>query len=489
MSKSEELSRLALEHFQSSNYVAALEHARAVLRETDDHAMMWQICGLAAMQLGQYQAGLEALEQALRLTGDDAQLLNNIGIAKRRVGDLPGAIDAYELSLKLSPDLAATHNNLADALVAQNRWEDALISFRKALTIHPQDISTRFNYANLLRDMGESAQACSQYENLIELCPNDSELKWNASLAYLARGDWGKGFEYYESRFELDHMAKPLLPSGLARWDGQPLDGKKIVVISEQGFGDLFQMLACASRLRNQGAEVSVQCHRRLHKLLLASDLISHVYDEDGKSIEADYYEWLMSCPGKLHLQAGDVPTSTHWLRPPHAGDDAWKEPLLDTQRLKVGLNFQGSPDFPHDAFRSLDVRHFMPLFERDDLKMVSIQKGFGEDQLDKLPKGSLIAVGHLLDTGDDAFVDTARCIHALDLLITSDTAVAHLAGAMGCRVWLVLSTVVDWRWGLSGSNSSWYPSMRLFRQRSRGEWGPVIEDLMQALDHELVGK
>jgi ADP-heptose:LPS heptosyltransferase len=177
-----------------------------------------------------------------------------------------------------------------------------------------------------------------------------------------------------------------------------------------------------------------VQCHPRLHKLLLASDLVTQVYDESGENVQADYYEWLMSCPGKLHLQAGDVPTTKPWLEPPPDGDDSWKEALGDDQGFKVGLNFQGNPDFPHDQFRSLDVRNFTPLFEREDVRMVSIQKGFGEDQLDKLPKNALTAVGHLLDTGDDAFVDTARCIHGLDLLITSDTAVAHLAGAMGCR-------------------------------------------------------
>ncbi len=486
MSSNEDFGRLALEHFQKGDYVAALENARTVLGQSAKNAIMWQICGLASMQLGQFEAALAALEQALELSGDDAELLNNIGIAKRRLGDFDGAIDAYSKSIELDPRLAASHNNLADALMTQNRWEDAVASFRTALLIMPQDVSTRFNYANLLRDMGEHKEACSQYENLIEHCPDDHEIKWNAALAHLGKGDWPKGFEYYESRFGLEHMAKPPVPKDVPRWAGESLAGKKILVISEQGFGDLFQMLACANRLKERGAEILVQCHSRLHRLLLASGVVSEVCDESPEHPPCDCYEWLMSLPGKLHLQADDVPSSSHWMCPPADGDDAWKEALQSRSGFKVGLNFQGSPEFPHDQFRSLDVRYFQPLFQREDVTMVSIQKGFGEDQLDKLPKGSLVAVGHLLDTGEDAFVDTARCIHALDLLITSDTAVAHLAGAMGCRVWLVLSTVVDWRWGTKGGLTSWYPSMRLFRQRKRGDWEPVIEDLMQALDQEL---
>jgi hypothetical protein len=269
----------------------------------------------------------------------------------------------------------------------------------------------------------------------------------------------------------------------MARWNGEPLDAKRILIISEQGFGDLFQMLACASRFKQRGASVVVQCHTRLHKLILASDVVDAVVDESANNVRADFYEWLMSCPGKLHLEADDVPATKSWLSLPEIPDGKWKELLPQDERLKVGIHFQGSPDFPHDQFRSLALSHFKPLWERDDVALVSIQKGYGVEQLEGLSDSEVIALGDTLDTGEHAFVDTARCIHELDVLITSDTAVAHLAGAMGCRVWVVLSTVVDWRWGIKGEACSWYPSMRLFRQRVRGNWSSVISDLAGALD------
>jgi tetratricopeptide (TPR) repeat protein len=415
-------------------------------------------------------------------------VLNNLGIAKRRHGDIDGAVKAYTGSIRLRSDLAPTHNNLADARVAQGQWTEAIASFRTALMINPADASTKFNLANLLRDMGEHEQSCSHYETLIRLFPDDAEVKWNAALSYLASGHWRTGFRYYESRFELKHMQKPPLPEGVPRWNGESLQDKKILIVSEQGFGDLFQMLACTARFKNQGAQVVIQCHPRLHRLVLASEYVDEVSDDSQTNVEVHFYEWLMSCPDKLHLEAGDVPANRSWLSLPGGDtcDAPWQALMPKGGKLKVGLNFQGSPDFPHDNFRSLALPYFKPVWERDDIRLVSIQKGFGEEQLQELPKDAMTVLGHLLDTGDDAFVDTACCLHELDLLITSDTAVAHLAGAMGCRVWVVLSTVVDWRWGMNGEACSWYPTMRLFRQRERGQWEPVISDIMQALDKLL---
>lgn len=488
MSQSDPSRQLALESFQQGDYQGALVHCSRALEQAADDAMIWQVRGLCALQLGQFEESILALEKTLSLSGDDPEVLNNLGIAKRRHGDIAGAVQAYTQSIRLRDDLAPTHNNLADARVAQGEWAEAIASFRTALMINPQDASTKFNLANLLRDMGEYEQSSSHYENLIERFPDDAEVKWNASLAYLAIGNWRRGFRYYESRFDLKHMQKPPLPQGVPRWNGEPLHEKKILIVSEQGFGDLFQMLACTVRLKQLGAQIVVQCHPRLHDLILASPHVDQVTDDSLTGIEVDYYEWLMSCPDKLHLESGDVPAHENWMKLPARDNQAtpWKDLLPNDGKLKVGLNFQGSPDFPHDNFRSLALSNFKPVWERDDVHVVSIQKGIGEEQLQELPKGAMTAVGHLLDTGDVAFVDTAYCLRELDLLITSDTAVAHLAGALGCEVWVVLSTVVDWRWGVRGEGCSWYPTMRLFRQRERGQWDPVIFDVMQALDRLL---
>lgn len=488
MSQSDKSRQLAMDCFQKGDYQDALEHCVRVLETAGTDAMIWQVRGLCTLQLGQFEESIQALEKTLSLSGDDAEVLNNLGIAKRRLGDIDGAIKAYTESIRLRSDLAPTHNNLADAKVAQGQWTEAIASFRTALMINPEDAFTKFNLANLLRDMGEHEQSCSHYENLVKRFPDDAEVKWNAALAYLASGNWRTGFRYYESRFALKHMQKPPVQQGVPRWNGESLENKRILIVSEQGFGDLFQMLACAARLKILGAEVVVQCHTRLHRLVLASEYVDDVINDSQTNVELDCYEWLMSCPDKLHLEAGDVPAERSWLSLPEgAGRDApWQALMPKDGKLKVGLNFQGSPDFPHDNFRSLALSYFKPVWERDDIRLISIQKGFGEEQLQELPKDSVTVLGHLLDTGDDAFVDTACCLQELDLLITSDTAVAHLAGALGCRVWVVLSTVVDWRWGLKGSSCSWYPTMRLFRQRERGRWETVISDVMQALDKVL---
>jgi tetratricopeptide (TPR) repeat protein len=488
MSQSDQSRQLAMESFQRGDYETALEHCGRTLQSSADDAMTWQIRGLCALQLGHFKVSIEALEKTLSLSGDDPEVLNNLGIAKRRDGDIEGAIAAYTQSIRLRSDLAPVHNNLADARVAQGQWSEAITSFRTALMIQPQDASTKFNLANLLRDMGEHEQSLSHYETLVREFPDDAEVKWNAALAYLASGRWRRGFGYYESRFDLKHMDKPPIPKGVPRWRGEGLSGKKILIISEQGFGDLFQMLACTVRLKQLGAEITVQCHPRLHRLIKAAPHVDRVIGETERGIDVDFYEWLMSCPDQLNLESDDVPANESWLVLPEGSPaESWRDLLPKGDKLKVGLNFQGSADFPHDNFRSLALSHFKPVWERKDINLVSIQKGFGEEQLQELPDDAVTVLGHLLDTGDDAFVETAYCLSELDLLITSDTAVAHLAGALGCEVWVMLSTVVDWRWGTKGGACSWYPSMRLFRQRERGEWKPVIMDVMQALD-KLVG-
>lgn len=473
----------ALRAFHGNEFTRAMNLAKNVLAQIDTDASMWQLHGLCALQLEQFETAVKSLQRALDLLGNHAEVLNNLGIAKRRAGDIRGAIEAYERSLAITPDVSAVHNNLGDAQVAEGCFEKARLSFTAALEIAPGDSSARFNLANLLRDMGELDASLSHYEILREQTPNDSYLRWNAALAYLAQGNWATGFELYEARFHLTHMAKPPIPAGLPRWRGESLADQTILIVTEQGFGDIFQMLACAHRLKIQGAKIMVQSSPRLHRLLMASPVVDGVVAEGDSCVQADCYEWLMSLAGRLQIETTDTPSTAPWLVAPTGETAKWRELLPKNDKLKVGINYQGSVTFPHDAYRSMALKEWSSLWARRDISFVSIQKGAGEEQLEQVPEGAVLNLGKHLDVAEHAFSQTADCLTELDLLITSDTAVAHLAGALGCRVWVLLSTVVDWRWGISGERCSWYPSMRLFRQTVRGDWSSVMKNVGLALD------
>jgi len=270
-------------------------------------------------------------------------------------------------------------------------------------------------------------------------------------------------------------------------WSGEPLAGKTILLHIEQGIGDTIQFIRYASIIKRQGAAVILECPKPLFGLLEGCPGIDQLLGQREDLPAFDVHAPLLSVPGILKTSLETVPATIPYVFPRPTLVEQWQKRLLDLDGLKIGISWQGNPKYRDDRFRSIPLRYFAPLAEIPGVCLISLQKGIGTEQLaavrDLFPVTDFAAE---LDERSGPFMDTAAVMKNLDLVITSDTAAAHLAGALGVPVWVALPSVPDWRWLLDRSDSPWYPTMRLFRQRERGNWQGVFEEIKEALCQRL---
>jgi hypothetical protein len=306
----------------------------------------------------------------------------------------------------------------------------------------------------------------------------------NRSAALLMLGEFAEGFAEYEWRFRSRDY--PPLNLRWPVWNGEPLAGRTIVLVGEQGLGDTIQFVRYASLIGALGARVVVQCSAALHPLLARTPGVD-AWVDSKTPVEADFCVPLLSVPHRLGTTLATIPAEVPYVFAEPERVERWKARLAERPGLKIGIIWQGNPRAPGDAQRSIPLRYFAPLTKLPGVQLVSLQKGFGAEQLAALPERDAIwDFGDELDAEGGAFMDTAALMQSLDLVITSDTAPAHLAGALGANVWVALQTVPDWRWLLERADCPWYPTMRLFRQKTAGDWGEVFERITNEVQRTL---
>jgi tetratricopeptide (TPR) repeat protein len=430
-------------------------------------------------------------------------------------GDLPGAAACYRAALSLDPALGEAHANLGWALAALGRRQDADASYRRALSFAPRHLAILLNYgaflaeakrfemaeALLRRALAVEPDSAAAWSNLAvlyaqmarfdesEACcyeslsrdPHYAKARGNLAYLCLRQGRFTEGWSLYESRaWRVDlspHVDAP-------RWTGEPLAGKAVLIAPEGGHGDAIQFARYAIELKRRGAKrVALLCTPPLVRLLQTLDGVDELLTTDQPLERSGWDHWvsLMSLPALCGTRAGTIPVTRPYLRA-HARDVARWQPQLPTGGVRAGLVWKGNPSFENDDERSLPSLHTLePLAGVAGVRFVSLQKGAGEDEarqgarrLQPLPLGA--SAQH--------FADTAALIDGLDLVVSVDTAVAHLAAAMGKPCWVLLPHhMPDWRWMAERGDSPWYPGcVRLFRQPARGDWATVVAQAKGAL-------
>jgi hypothetical protein len=304
-------------------------------------------------------------------------------------------------------------------------------------------------------------------------------------IALGALGNIADGLREYEWRLRLKGWNPPRF--SIPAWGGEPLSGKRLLVWSEQGLGDNLQFVRFTALAKQRGASVLFHGDPRLVRLFASCAGIAQAHSLHGPRPSADLHASLLSLPALLDISNEAVTTSVPYLHAEAALATTWRAHRRASSgaRPRVALAWQGNPAFCDDERRSLSLALFVPLLRElgSRIEFVSLQKGFGQDQLRWLPNDTPVAdLGAALDNGGDAFVDSAAALESIDLMLTSDTALAHLAGALARPVWTLLARVPDWRWGLGSATTSWYPTMRLFRQQHAGDWRAVIAEVTLAL-------
>ncbi len=330
--------------------------------------------------------------------------------------------------------------------------------------------------------LGDADRAMRCYEAALRIKPDHPYSRFNRGLALLQTGNFKDGWVEYEWRWRTGEVSSPDLPR--PRWDGSSPVGRSILVHTEQGMGDTIQFIRLLPLLKQRGARVVFACQKPLHQLLATIDGVDEWFPIDEPAdINFDCCVPLMSLPSLLGIDSeAAIPNTVPYVSAEPQRVDRWRERIALLPGLKVGLNWQGRPDQRIAPLRLIPLEKFAPLAQLENVTLVSLQKGEGEQQIEPNRDRMPLTVLDGLDA-DAAFVDTAAVMQHLDLIITSDTSVAHLAGAMGRPVWVLLSKASEWRFMLDRSDSPWYPTMRLFRQSSFGEWDPVIDQIVEELE------
>jgi tetratricopeptide (TPR) repeat protein len=332
-----------------------------------------------------------------------------------------------------------------------------------------------------LNDQGKLDEAAACYRRALELRPDYADAHWNQSLLLLLTGDLERGWAKYEWRWKIKQWSPRDFPQTL--WDAQPLEGRTILLHAEQGLGDTIQFARYASLVKERGGAVIVECQRPLLSLLASCAGIDRLVGQGDELPPFDVQVPLLSLPGIFHTSLRDIPATVPYLFAHPSLVERWRQELGGIAGFKIGIAWRGSPIHKNDRARSIPLSCFEPLAGLPDIHLFSLQKGAGTEELqdarDHFPVAEL---GSRLED----FMDTAAVLKNLDLVITCDTAVAHLAGALGVPVWVAIPFAPDWRWLLGRSDSPWYPTMRLFRQKKLGNWEDVFEEIKAELCVQL---
>ena len=463
-------------------YDAALASYDRAIALKPNYADAYYNRGALLEALDRWDDATASYENAIALRPDFPEALNNLGNVSRVVCRYEEALAAYDRAIALAPGYADALTNRGNVLRDLHRYEEALESHERALALKPGLLEAYNNRGSVYRDMSRFDDAIRDYRHTLALSPGHIEARWSLGLTQLLLGEWEQGWENYELRFKKRQNASRRPDHPAPEWLGEPLAGRRILLYGEQGNGDVIQFIRYVSLLETQGAEVTVLTHRRLHRLLSTVSGTATFAAEVARDQPFDFQIALMSIPRVLRTRVDSVDARIPYLAADPRRADIWRA-RLGEHGFKVGLCWQGNPAGSIDNGRSLPLREFAPLAAVDRVRLISLQKNYGVEQLEKRPAGMIVETpGHDFDDGADAFIDTAAMMMNLDLVVTSDTSIAHLAGALGRPVWIVLKHVPDWRWLLERADSPWYPNARLFRQHAVDDWASAVRDVAAAL-------
>jgi len=430
--------------------------------------------GVTLLQMGKIREAACQFRNALGMAPDfpDASLC--LGHCLHSLGKFDEALEIYDQALMFSPGVVAAWNNRGNTLLEMCRHAEAAESYSRALELAPGLCDARVALATCYQALGMVNEAMAACDMVLAADPDHAEAHWNRALLLLLKGDYREGWREYEWRWQKRGFTSPRRNFPQPRWQGESVVGKTILIHAEQGFGDTLQFSRYVSLVAARGARVVFECHPPLAPLMTGLGEGVNVVPMGESLPSFDLHVPLLSLPMLFATTLESIPDSVPYLMPPVDRLPCWRGLVMDELRLKVGLCWAGK-SYP-DPGRSCPTGLLAPLAEIEGVSWYSLQVGW-EGAL-PLPMTDLTA--HVRDFGD-----TAALIAQLDLVITVDTAVAHLAGAMGKPALVLLPYAPDWRWMLDRDDSPWYRSMRLFRQARHGSWEDVIRRTACALEAE----
>ncbi|MBF0311365.1 MAG: tetratricopeptide repeat protein, partial [Magnetococcales bacterium] len=461
-------------------FAEALNHAQQALRLNPDYADAQLVLAAVYRDQKRFKEAQDVLRHVLGRFPRLPEAHLAMGQLLQGMGAHAEALPCYRRAIRLNPDMPASYNHLAIALREEGQLDEAITILQQSVTRHPRVPGTLRNLGNLLKEACRIDEAKAALYQAVSLAPQDAQLRMELAFTLILNGELAAGAREYEWRHQAIDRLERNFPK--PAWDGSDPRGKTILVYCEQGQGANIHYSRYLPLLAAHGARILLETYPSLKSLFATLPGPQHLFVRgQEKPGEYDLQASLLSMPHlfgsevetvpvNLPLFAMDAEKVRHWRQRLHREGD---------RRLKVGIAWQGNANFGGDRHRSIPLRHFRPLLEVAGVRFISLQHGFGREQLVDLPE-ELMPEDWGGEVGD--FVDTAALMESLDLVISSDTAVPHLAGSQGRPTWLVLPFCPDWRFMLGREDSPWYPGMRLFRQSAPGDWPEVMARVGEAL-------
>jgi Tfp pilus assembly protein PilF len=503
---------------------SAEQHCRQQLQVTNDPELIY-LLALIMDSRQEYPTALALFEKAARRLPDRADIAYNFGVVCQASGDLERAAQLWERATGLDPGMKDAHFNLGKAFSELKLLDKSENAYRRALSLFPADAQTLYNLGNLkfqqddfkeaehllrqatrvkpcwsdpwvnlgmaLSHQGRYADAEKCYDEALRHNPENAEAHWNRALLLLMSGNYREGWPEYEWRFKrVKWQSFYPYSHPVPRWNGAPFKGQRLLVHDEQGLGDTLQFLRYLPMVKALGGTVIFETKSKLLPLLKSVAGADAVVSRgpDGKlDGDYDFYAPLLSLPAIFGTILHTVPNQVPYLFANDELVNGWAAKLSSLSGLKIGICWQGNPAYGADRQRSVPLKYFAPLAKMENVQLISLQKIHGLEQLDRLPSDvGILNLGRELDEHTGVFMDTAAVMRNLDIIITSDTAIPHLAGALGVPVWILLPHVPDWRWGLTGDSYPWYPTMRVFRQPKPGDWQGLFKAVCETIAHHI---
>jgi len=504
----------AFAYHQAGLFDQAREIYLRILRYNPDDYNALQLLGVLAVHDGDYSLAVELISRAARVVDSDPSIFNNLGEAYRGLNQLKDAEQCFRRALNLDSNYALAYNNLATVLhhfkrsleaeeacrhalachpfyaeaynnlgiilADLNKYDEAETAYRQALNMNNDYFDGYVNLGILYKNMGRYRESEQVYRKALRLNPHASEALYNLSILELLQGKLRKGFEHYENRVE-KHDILLSAPLECPPWQGQKLDGKSLLLITEQGAGDSIMMMRYLRVLKKSKfpGRIGVYCDVSLQRIFSSFPEVDQLYlkPESPPFNEFDYHCPMMSLPYLFKTTLFTIPQPVPPVCVPDEIKIRWQNQFSNLQGIKVGLAWSGNRELKADARRSIPLSVFMPLRDVPGIHYFSLQKGYGSEQL-------LESDWNIIDVMDDCkdYLETASLIDMLDLVISVDTSVVHLAGVIGKRLWLLNRFESEWRWMLEREDSPWYPTLKIFHQESISDWSHVMQRVADEL-------
>ena len=470
------LNRLGTNIFLLNNIPVAEKILTNLLAHDPEYIPGYLSLGLVYEQSKNLEKAIDCYKAAIKIDPKEIKAYLSLATLYKQEQKYEEAIKVYQQGLINNPSNHFILSNLGNLFYLQHKYEDAIISHQRAVKAEPQSHIVHFNFANTLLNAGKYSEAIEMYRKTIQINPNFYRSRVNLGTTLLSMSNFDEGFKEYNNRIYEDKNFKNILHKKNQIWNGQNIENKKILVVAEDGLGNTLQFSRYLEILSQLNCKIIFKCQEELHHLF--EDML---YIEELIDLNNDYedFEYWVPLQNLVYLLTPDLSSNCPFPAALKIDDNKlleWETLIAVNDNVKIGLNWQGSNLNPRVASNTVTLDRFNNIVKNPDATFISLQKGAAVSDIEKFKlEENIINYDLLMDTGTKKFLDSAAIIKYLDLVITTDTSIAHLAGSLGTQTWLLLPKVSDWRWLNSKDETIWYDNVRIYRQKVQGDWSEVF--------------